>query len=104
MLLMPFAGFTLTFCILSSKLQVALQSQASLRRCCIQNLASMGNFFSSQIVGRISASDVDQQRQGKAEVIASRYRNSSITVTRLSTLANCIGANYIKWADGMCRG
>lgn len=53
------------------------------------------------ISGRISASDVDWQRQGEAQHNASRFRSSSITVACLPVLANSIGANYINWADGM---
>lgn len=103
MLLMPLAGFTLTFCIFPGNLPVVVKSQASLRRHCIQNLTYMGYFFSPpQIVGRISASDVDQQRQGKAKLSASRFRSSSITTTCLPTLVDCTGTNYIKWGDGMC--
>lgn len=70
-----------------------------------QTSPTWGNYFSfPQIVGRISASDVDQQRQGKAQLGAIRFRNSSITTTCLPALADCIGANYIKLADGMCWG
>lgn len=53
------------------------------------------------ITGRISASDADWQRQGKAQRNASRFGSSSITVACLPVLANSISANYINWADGM---
>lgn len=60
---------------------------------------TLGNFV--YISGRTSASDVDWQRQGKAQRNASRFGSSSITVTCLPVLANSIGANYINWADRM---
>ena len=105
MLLMPFAGFTLTFSILPGYLPVVLAKPSITEKTLHTKPHIHGAslvFFPPQIVGRISASDVDQQRQGKAQLTASRFRNSSNTTTCLPTLADCTGANYIKWADGMC--
>jgi len=76
MLLMPFAGFTLSFCILPGNLPaVALQSITEKTLDTKPHLHGVTYFF-PQIVGSISASDADQQRQGKAQLSASRFRET----------------------------
>lgn len=101
MLIMPFAGFTFTFCILPGNLSVVLQAKNHWEDTAYKTSPTRAIFFFPKITGRISASSVDQQRQGKAQLSASRFRKSSITTTCLSTPADCIGANDIKQADGM---